>query len=181
MAAAYVITREEILRSGATSVPEMLRLAPNLFVARTSASTWTITARGQSGNAADQAFSNKLLVLIDGRSVYTPLYSRVHWDMRDVLPEDIERIEVVSGPGATLWGANAVNGVINIITRKSSDTQGLLPAYGELNTRVAWNLTDKLQLAISGFNLLHARHQEFPASNATAVPRSVFVGLRWGF
>jgi len=129
-AAAYVITRDEILRSGASSVPEMLRLAPNLFVARTSASTWTITARGQSGNAADQAFSNKLLVLIDGRSVYTPLFSGVYWDMQDLIPEDIERIEVISGPGATLWGANAFSGVINIITRKSSDTQGLLAEAG---------------------------------------------------
>jgi len=129
-AAAYVITRAEILRSGATTVPEMLRLAPNLFVARTSASTWTITARGQSGNARDQAFSNKLLVLIDGRSVYTPLFSGVYWDMQDVLPQDVERIEVISGPGATLWGANAVNGVINIITRKASETQGLVAAAG---------------------------------------------------
>ena len=84
----------------------------------------SITARGFSGNSVDQSFSNKLLVLIDGRSVYTPLFSGVYWDMQDVLPEDIDRIEVISGPGATLWGANAVNGVINIITRKASETTG---------------------------------------------------------
>ncbi len=123
-AAIYVITHDEILRSGARRLPEMLRLAPNLFVAQTSAATHVITARGLSGNQADQAFTNKLLVLIDGRSVYTPLFSGVYWDMQDVLPEDIDRIEVISGPGATLWGANAVNGVINIITRSSAETQG---------------------------------------------------------
>lgn len=123
-AAIYVISHDDIVRSGATSLPEILRLAPNLFVAQTSPSSYTIAARGLSGNPADQNFANKLLVLIDGRSVYSPLYSGVYWDMQDVPPENIERIEVISGPGATLWGANAVNGVINVITRKSSDTQG---------------------------------------------------------
>jgi iron complex outermembrane receptor protein len=122
--AIYVITHDDITRSGATSIPEMLRLAPNLFVAQTSASGYTITARGFSGNQNAQSFSNKLLVLIDGRSVYTPLFSGVYWDMQDVPAENIERIEVISGPGATLWGANAFNGVINIITRKASETQG---------------------------------------------------------
>ena len=118
-AAVYVITREDILNSGAKSVPEMLRLAPNLSVAQITSSTYAITARGFNGPAA-----SKLLVLIDGRSVYTPYHSGVSWDVQDVLPEDIERIEVISGPGATLWGANAVNGVINITTRKSADTHG---------------------------------------------------------
>ncbi|MGN6820599.1 MAG: TonB-dependent receptor plug domain-containing protein [Sphingomonas sp.] len=122
----YVITHDDIIRAGATSVPEALRLAPNLQVARRGAADWVITARGMSGNAAAQNFPNKLLVLIDGRSVYTPLYSGVYWDMQDVLLADIDRIEVISGPGATLWGANAVNGVINIITRDSSRNQGLL-------------------------------------------------------
>ena len=124
-AAVYVITHDDIIRSGATSIPDMLRLAPNLFVAQTSASTFTVSARGFSGSNTAQSFSNKLLVLIDGRTVYTPLYSGVYWDMQDVLPDDIDRIEVISGPGATLWGANAVNGVINIITKKASETQGL--------------------------------------------------------
>ena len=123
-AAIYVITHDQILRSGAQTLPEILRLAPNLQVYQLSASNYIVTARGFSGNIGDQAFANKLLVLIDGRSVYTPLYSGVYWDMQDVLPADIERIEVISGPGATLWGANAVNGVINIITRKAKDTQG---------------------------------------------------------
>jgi iron complex outermembrane receptor protein len=120
----YVITREAILRSGATSVPEMLRLAPNLQVAQTSASRYVITARGLNGSPSAQNFANKLLVLVDGRTVYSPLFSGVYWDMQDVLPQDIERIEVISGPGATLWGANAVNGVVNITTRNTAETQG---------------------------------------------------------
>ena len=123
-ASIYVITHDDIVRSGALSVPEALRLAPNLYVARLGASSWVITARGFSGNQADQAFPDKLLVLIDGRSVYNPLFSGVYWDMQDVPLQNIERIEVISGPGATLWGANAVNGVINIITRSSAQTQG---------------------------------------------------------
>lgn len=118
-AAVYVITSEDIRRSGASSIPEILRLAPNLQVARVDASTYAITARGFNGSS-----SNKLLVLIDGRSVYSTLHSGVFWDAQDTLLEDIERIEVVSGAGGTLWGANAVNGVINILTRKSGDTQG---------------------------------------------------------
>jgi iron complex outermembrane receptor protein len=120
-AAIYVITHDDIMRSGASSLPEMLRLAPNLQVAQVSANVYAISARGFNDTTA-----NKLLVLIDGRSVYTPLFSGVFWDMQAVLPEDIDRIEVISGPGATLWGPNAVNGVINVITRTSSDTAGLL-------------------------------------------------------
>jgi iron complex outermembrane receptor protein len=123
-AAIYVITHDQIMRSGAQTLPDILRLAPNLQVYQVNASDFVVTARGFDGNLSNQAFSNKLLVLIDGRSVYTPLYSGVYWDMQDVLPADIDRIEVISGPGATLWGANAVNGVINIITRKAKDTQG---------------------------------------------------------
>jgi iron complex outermembrane receptor protein len=132
-AAVYVITHDDVVRSGATSLPEVLRLAPNLQVFQTSPSNYIVTARGFSGNSAAQSFSDKLLVLIDGRSVYSPLYSGVYWDAQDVLLEDIERIEVISGPGATLWGANAVNGVINIITRKSEDTQGVSASVGAGN------------------------------------------------
>jgi iron complex outermembrane receptor protein len=128
--AIYVITQAEIARSGAASLPEILRLAPNLQVTQAGASRYVITARGMNGNPAAQNFANKLLVLIDGRTVYSPLYSGVYWDMQDVLPQDVERIEVISGPGATLWGSNAVNGVINIITRTSSQTQGGLLTLG---------------------------------------------------
>lgn len=124
--AIYVISQEDIARSGATTIPEILRLAPNLEVFQKSSSEYVITARGLNGQSAAQSFSNKLLVLVDGRSVYSPLFSGVYWDMQDVVPEDIERIEVISGPGATLWGANAVNGVINIITKRAADSQGAL-------------------------------------------------------
>ncbi|HLY80242.1 MAG TPA: TonB-dependent receptor [Caulobacteraceae bacterium] len=149
-AALYVITHDEIVRSGANTIPEILRLAPNLFVAQTSAHSFVVTARGFAGNVADQSFANKLLVLIDGRTVYNPLFSGVDWDAQDVLPEDIDRIEVISGPGATLWGANAVNGVINIITRKSYQTQGglidaSLGANGEaLSVRYGGRISDDL-------------------------------------
>jgi iron complex outermembrane receptor protein len=124
-AAVYVLTHEDIRRSGATSIPELLRMVPGVQVARIDANKWAISVRGFNGR-----FSSKLLVLIDGRSVYTPLFSGVFWDVQDVLLEDIERIEVVRGPGGTLWGANAVNGVINIITKHSKDTQGSLFTAG---------------------------------------------------
>jgi iron complex outermembrane receptor protein len=123
-ASIYVITHEDIMRSGATTLMESLRLAPNLLVTQVSATSYTISARGLGGNPQDQNFSNKLLMLIDGRSVYTPLYSGIYSDAQDVLLEDVDRIEVISGPGATLWGANAMNGVINVITRLSYLTQG---------------------------------------------------------
>ncbi len=118
-AAVFVITNEMIRRSGATSVPEALRMAPGLDVAQVNSSTWAISCRGFNSTLA-----NKLLVLIDGRTVYTPVFSGVYWDVQDVLLEDVERIEVIRGPGGTLWGANAVNGVINIITKRAADTQG---------------------------------------------------------
>lgn len=125
-AAIHVINQEDIRRSGATSVPEALRGAPGVEVGRISASVWAISIRGFN----DQ-YGNKLLVLVDGRSVYTPLFSGVFWDEQASVPlEDIERIEVIRGPGATLWGANAVNGVINIITKKAKDTQGNLATVG---------------------------------------------------
>lgn len=124
-ASIYVITGEDIRRTGATSLPEALRLAPNLQVARVDARNYAITARG-----FNNAFANKLLVLIDGRTVYSPLFSGVFWDAQDLVLEDVERIEVISGPGATLWGANAVNGVINITTRPAAQTQGTLLSAG---------------------------------------------------
>jgi iron complex outermembrane receptor protein len=123
-AAIYVISHDDIMRSGATTLPEILRLAPNLDVMQLSPSNYIVTSRGLSGNQLAQNFPNKLLVLIDGRSVYSPLFSGIGWDTLYVLPADIDRIEVISGPGGALWGANAVNGVINIITRKAADTQG---------------------------------------------------------
>lgn len=124
-AAVQVITSEDIRRSGATSLPEVLRLASNLHVAQVDSSQWAISARGFNNTLA-----NKMLVLIDGRSVYTPLHAGVFWNLQDTLLEDIDRIEVISGSGATLWGANAVNGIISITTKHARDTQGFLIETG---------------------------------------------------
>lgn len=118
--AIQVITQEDIRRSGAVNLPDALKLSPNLQVAQYNAYAWVISARG-----FNNVFSNKLLVMIDGRTVYSPLFAGVFWDAQSIPLQDIDRIEVISGPGGTLWGANAVNGVINIITKKAKDTQGL--------------------------------------------------------
>lgn len=118
-AAVFVITQKDIRRSGATSIPEALRLAPGVHVARITSTDWAINIRG-----LNDEYANNLLVLIDGRSVYSHIYSGVFWDIQDTVMEDIERIEVIRGPGAAIWGANAVNGVINIITKHAQKTQG---------------------------------------------------------
>jgi len=125
-AAIFVITQEDIKRSGAAKIPDLLRMVPGLDVAQINANTWAISARG-----FNLQFADKLLVLIDGRAVYNPLFGGVYWDTQDVPMEDIERIEVIRGPGGTVWGSNAVNGVINIITKKAADTQGGLLTGGE--------------------------------------------------
>lgn len=130
-AAIHVITQDDIRRSGVNSIPEALRLAPGLEVAQANARQWAITARG-----FNDTFANKLLVLMDGRTLYTPLFSGVFWEETDTVLEDIDRIEVIRGPGATLWGANAVNGVINIITKSARETQGgLISGGGGLEER----------------------------------------------
>jgi len=118
-AAVFVITQDDIRRSGARSIPEALRMAPGVQVAQIDANKWAVSARGLNGR-----FANKLLVLRDGRALYTPSFSGVFWDVQDTIMEDIDRIEVIRGPGGTLWGTNAVNGVINIITRPVADSQG---------------------------------------------------------
>ncbi|MBC8208985.1 MAG: TonB-dependent receptor plug domain-containing protein, partial [Desulfobulbaceae bacterium] len=125
-AAIFVITQDDLKRSGVTNIPDALRMVPGLNVSRIDSNKWAVNSRG-----ANSRFANKLLVMIDGRSVYTNAYSGVYWEVQDVLLEDVDRIEVIRGPGATLWGANAVNGVINIITRHTADTQG---GYVELGT-----------------------------------------------
>ena len=124
-AAIYVLTEEDVRRSGATSIPEALRLVPGLEVARVDAHNWAISARG-----FNDIYANKLLVLMDGRSVYTPLFAGVYWDVQDMFLPDLDRIEVIRGPGGTLWGANAVNGVININSKTASQTQGTLVTGG---------------------------------------------------
>lgn len=124
-AAVFVITREDIRRSGATSIPEVLRLAPGVQVARITATQWAVSIRGFDG-----LWSNKLLVLIDGRTIYSEIFSGVDWEMQDVILDDIDRIEVVRGPGSSVWGANAMNGVINIVTRQAQSTAGTKVTVG---------------------------------------------------
>src|SRR5262245_20701574 len=123
--AVFVILPEDIRRTGARSIPEALRMAPGVQVAQLDANKWAVSTRGFNGR-----FANKLQVLMDGRSVYTPIFSGVFWEVQDTMLEDIERIEVIRGPGATMWGANAVNGVINIITKPASETPGVYEEGG---------------------------------------------------
>jgi len=158
-AAVFVLTCEMIRRSGANNIPDALRLVPGVQVARVDSNKWAISARG-FGNR----FANKLLVLIDGRSIYTPLSSGVYWEAQDVVLQDVERIEVIRGPGATAWGANAVNGVINIITKTSRDTQGTLIAAGggdqdkSINAvRVGGRIGDNLHYRVYGKHSERAR------------------------
>lgn len=153
--AIYVITAEDIRHSTATSIMELLRVVPGIEVGKIFSAGWAITARG-----FNNYFANKLLVLIDGRSVYTPLFSGVYWDVQDVMLEDIERIEVIRGPGGTLWGANAVNGVINIITKRAANTTGGLLSLtvgteerflGALRYGFAFGEHNHLRLYVKGF------------------------------
>lgn len=132
-AAIFVITQEDIHRSGATNIPDVLRMAPGLEVAQINASKWAITARGFN----DQ-YSSKLLVMIDGRTIYSPIFSGVYWHREDTPLEDVDRIEIIRGAGAAIWGSNAVNGVINIITKKAKDTQGALLTLGGGNQEQAF-------------------------------------------
>jgi iron complex outermembrane recepter protein len=170
-AAIYVITGEDIRRSGVTTLPEALRLAPNLQVARTNANSYAISARGFNNTVG-----NKLLVLIDGRTVYTPLFSGVFWNAQEVMLEDVERIEVISGPGATLWGANAVNGIINVITRPARDTQRGLVAAGAGNLEYAGAVRYGGKLGESGHYRVYGRGFE---QQNTETERGVAVRDGW--
>ena len=151
-ASIHIITQEDLRRSGAQNVPEALRMVPGLHVYQIDANKWAISARGYSSR-----FANKMLVMIDGRTVYSTLFSGVFWDVQDIILEDIDRIEVVCGPGGTLWGANAVNGVINIISKDSADTQGGLVSLqaqtrgsGEISTRYGGWLSDRISYRFYG-------------------------------
>ncbi len=177
-AAVYVITREDIRRSTATRLPDLLRMVPGFNVARQEADDWAISSRGFISH-----FANKLLVMIDGRSVYTPLFSGTLWESQDLLLEDIERIEVVRGPGAATWGANAVNGVVNVITRNAADTQGVL-ATGVLGTEQAggW-LRQGGTLGDDGHYRVYARHHYHEPSSRPGGGKADdgLSGIRGGF
>lgn len=154
-ASVYVITKEAIHRAGVNTLAEALRLAPNLHVARINASQYAISARG-----FNSATANKLLVLVDGRSVYTPLYSGVFWETQDVPLGDVERIEVVSGPGGTLWGANAVNGVINVITTAASASVGTLAQAAGGNLSQALSLRQGWRYGEGGALRVYAKYNK---------------------
>jgi len=154
-AALFVITSEDIRRSGATSIPEALRMVPGVQVARSTSTGWAVSARGFN----DQ-FSNKLLVLVDGRSVYNPQFSGVWWDAQSQMLDNIDRIEVIRGPGATLWGAEAVNGVINIISKEAVDTQGTR-IEGQYGNRLSGGgMRYGVKLGGIGHFRAHARYDE---------------------
>lgn len=155
-AAAFIISQEDIRRSGATSIPELLRMVPGVQVAKMDANKWAVSIRGINGR-----FVSKLQVLKDGRSVYTPLFSGVFWESLDTPLEDIERIEVIRGPGAAMWGANAVNGVINIITKQAIDTQGgLLSGGGGSSEQGFGTARIGKQLTDNSFLRLYGKHVE---------------------
>src|SRR5438067_7436535 len=163
-AAVFVLTQEDIRRSGAASIPEALRMAPGLQAARIDENKWAIGSRGFNGR-----FDNKLLVLIDGRSVYTPLFSGVYWNVQDVMLEDVDRIEVIRGPGATLWGANAVDGVINIITKPAKATQsGILTAEVGTEERAAEGARYGGKIGNSSYYRIYTKYFDWqPSYDAT--------------
>ena len=179
-AAIFVITQEDIRRSGARSIVDALRLAPGLNVAQVDAHTSAVSARG-----FNDVFANKLLVLIDGRTVYTPLFSGVYWEVQDVVMEDIERIEVIRGPGAALWGANAVNGVINITTKRAAQTQGGLLTMGGGNEERAFTsfrfggaLSDDLHYRVFAKGFLRDDSEKLDGGAANDGWRMAHAGFR---
>lgn len=176
-----VVTGEEIRRSGAATLPQALRLASNLHAQQLSSSYWTISARGLNQTTAT---SNKLLVMIDGRTIYTPLVSGTYWDQRDVFLPDVDRIEVISGPGGSAWGANAVNGVINIRTKSSAATQGgLLYGGAGIEERVLGGFRYGGTLGESGHYRVYAKHLDYDGgqrSNGTDA-RNRWVLSQTGF
>ena len=175
-AALFVIDHDRIVRSGAMTIPEMLRLAPNLQVYQRTPAQWVVTARGLNGNGNFQSFSNKLLVLVDGRTVYAPHFSGVYWDLPDLIPDDIERIEVISGPGATLWGANAVNGVINIVTRAAASTAG---AFVDLDAGKAQQAAGLRLAGALGKNLNYRVYGRWLRQDAALRPAGGSAGDSW--
>jgi iron complex outermembrane recepter protein len=177
-AAVFVITSEMIRRSGATTIPDALRMAPGLEVARVNSNSWAISSRGFNSQ-----FANMLLVMIDGRTVYSPVFSGVNWDVQDYVMEDIDRIEVIRGPGGTLWGANAVNGVINIITKNSKDTQGAYVSVGG-GTEERFNSNVRLggRIGEDGYYRVYGKYFDRGSFyNPTTPPNDAWNQGRFGF
>ncbi|HXM40506.1 MAG TPA: TonB-dependent receptor plug domain-containing protein [Bryobacteraceae bacterium] len=193
-AAVYVVTQEDIRRSGLSGIPEVLRMVPGLQVARIDAGSWSITARGFAGQFAD-----KMLVLIDWRSIYNHLNAGVCWEQNTIPLGDIDRIEAIRGPGATMWGANAMNGVINIVTKPARETQGpeietaggsaghgiFYRTYADyFQARLGSRPARAVEISLAGQNLLDGRHLEFAATDyvQTRGPgRAVQLKVTWAF
>ena len=179
-AAIYVITQEDIRKSGFTTLPEVFRMVPGMQVARVNANQWAISSRG-----FNDSVSNKLLVMVDGRTIYTPSFGGVFWSDHDMMLENLDRIEVIRGPGATMWGANAFNGVINIIRKPAKDTQGLLVSttYGTLeepatNIRYGGKINEQLHYRVYGRYLNHADFENAAGRNLGDDWQSGTVGFR---
>ncbi|MCD6067605.1 MAG: TonB-dependent receptor [Bacteroidetes bacterium] len=184
--AIQVITGEDIKRSGVKTLPEALKLVANIQIGQVNSTQWAISSRG-----FNNVLANKLLVLVDGRTVYTPMYAGVFWDVQNVMLEDVDRIEVISGPGGTLWGANAVNGVINIITKNSADTQGLFveAAYGNTmpgmgSLRYGGKINDKISYRAyaTGFHMGSTFTMDTTGSSIGNVDSNKYVSAKdeWG-
>src|ERR1700691_3192805 len=182
-ASVFVISAEDIRRSGITVIPELLRLAPGVQVARLSSGSWAIGIRG-----FNDEYSNKLLVLVDGRSVYNQFYACVFWDTLNLAVEDIERIEVIRGPGAAMWGTNAVNGVINIITKSAQATQGgMVAGVGGSETMSAGSVRYGGEASPGAFYRIGAQNTDydpFPILSSTSpsqgwVSRSADFRVDW--
>ncbi|MDA1274212.1 MAG: TonB-dependent receptor [Verrucomicrobia bacterium] len=178
-AAIHVITQEDLRRSGVNSLPEALRMAPGLDVARANSRQWAISSRG-----FNELYANRLLVLLDGRTIYTPSFSGVFWEDTDALIEDIDRIEVIRGPGATLWGANAVNGVINIISKSAKDTQGILATGGGgIEEQAFGSLRYGGQMGSNAFYRVYGKYTDrdaFTLADGTGAGDSWWTS-QWGF
>jgi iron complex outermembrane receptor protein len=162
----YVLTAEDIQRSGATNIPDLLRMVPGVEVAQIDSDHWSVGIRGFGSE-----FSKSVLVLIDGRSVYSPLFSGVYWNVQNVMLQDVERIEVIRGPGGTIWGANAVNGVINIITKNAAETRGWLVSSGAGNVdqgegAFRYGAGNNKGLNFRAYGLAFGRGAEFHANHA---------------
>ncbi len=178
-AAVFVVIADDIRRSGATTIPELLRLVPGVEVARSQSGGWAVGIRG-----FNSGFSKDILVLIDGRSVYTPLFEGVYWDVQDLVLDDIDRIEVIRGPGGTIWGANAVNGVINIITKKASETKGVyahVSAGGLINRFVGEVRLGLAPLPGLQFRLFAKGFDRGPEANPGGDPYDHWHQARGGF
>lgn len=183
-AAVFVVTGEDIRRSGVTSLADALRMVPGIHVGHIDANKWAVSSRGFNGR-----FSNKLLVLVDGRTVYSPLFSGVFWELQEIALEDIDRIEVIRGSGATLWGSNAVNGIINVVTKEASDTQGgLVSAAAGSEERVTGTIRYGSKLGRNVYYRVTAKATEHDAFRSPLGGRAAddwstrFAGIRvdWG-